>query len=106
MNNTPLLVGKAYHIRDESYNGFIGIGILKDINPPDYPAGTFGFTLLDDPDGIDYGVFSRECIGECAQRQDSLSEQLRDLHRYAVQLGMYDAADWLKANAKTILDKS
>lgn len=99
MHDTPLLVGKAYNIRDEGRNGFVGVGILKDINPPEYPTGLFRFKLLNDPDGFDYGVFSRECIGECAQRHDSLSEQLRDLHSYAVQLGMYDAADWLKANA-------
>lgn len=29
------------------------------------------------------------------QRQDSLQDQLIDLHNAAVQLGMYDAADWL-----------
>jgi hypothetical protein len=29
------------------------------------------------------------------QRQDSLADQLADLHRVAARLGMYDAADWL-----------
>jgi hypothetical protein len=29
------------------------------------------------------------------QRQDSLTDQLIDLHRVAARLGMYDAADWL-----------
>jgi hypothetical protein len=29
------------------------------------------------------------------QRQDSLVDQLTDLHRVAARLGMYDAADWL-----------
>lgn len=29
------------------------------------------------------------------QRQDSLLDQLEDLHRVAVRFGMYDAADWL-----------
>jgi len=29
------------------------------------------------------------------QRQDSLTDQLVDLHRVAARLGMYDAADWL-----------
>jgi len=29
------------------------------------------------------------------QRQDSLADQLTDLHRVAARLGMYDAADWL-----------
>lgn len=100
MNDTPLMVGRAYHIRDESENGFVGVGILKDINPPAYPTGTFGFTLLDDPDGINYGVFARDCIGEVAQRQDSLSDQLRDLLRFATQLRMYDAADWLEAKMR------
>lgn len=94
--DTPLIIGKAYHIKDASSNGFIGIGILKEINPPEYPEGSFGFTLLDDPEGINYGVFFREHIGEIVQRQDDLKTQLNDLHRYAVQLGMYDAADWLK----------
>lgn len=77
MNDKPLLVGKAYCIRDKSPNGFVGIGILKDINPPNYPQGLFGFTLLDDPDGIDYGVFARECI------EDSLSEPPVSLRRAA-----------------------
>lgn len=27
--------------------------------------------------------------------QRSLAEQIEDLHRYATQEGMYDAADWL-----------
>lgn len=98
MNDTSLIIGKAYHIRDERPNGFVGIAILREINPANFPDGSFEFKLLDDPDGVDAGVFSREHIGEIAQRRDSLSEQLRDLHRYAVQLGMYDAADWLKAN--------
>lgn len=100
MNSTPLIVGQAYHIRDESKNGFVGIGILKEVNPPNYPEGVFLFRLLDDPEGIDYGAYTREYIGEIAQRQDSLNEQLRDLHRYAVQLKMYDAADWLEAKIK------
>lgn len=30
------------------------------------------------------------------QRQDSLTEQLEDLHRYAIREGMYDAAEWLR----------
>lgn len=34
-------------------------------------------------------------IKQQPQRQDSLSEQLDDLHRVAARLGMYDAADWL-----------
>jgi hypothetical protein len=29
------------------------------------------------------------------QRQDSLQDQLRDLHIIAARLGCYDAADWL-----------
>jgi hypothetical protein len=29
------------------------------------------------------------------QRQDSLRDQLTDLHRVAARLGMYNAADWL-----------
>lgn len=97
---SPLTIGNAYHIRDERPNGFIGIAILREINPANYPEGSFKFKLLDGPDGIDAGVFSREHIGGIAQRQDSLSDQLCDLHRYSVQLGMYDAADWLKANFK------
>ena len=31
------------------------------------------------------------------QRQDSMLEQLNDLHRLAITLGMYDAADGLRA---------
>ena len=30
------------------------------------------------------------------QRQDSLDEQLQDLSRVAIKLGMYDADDWLR----------
>lgn len=29
------------------------------------------------------------------QRQDSLINQLEDLRRVAIRLGMYDAADWM-----------
>jgi hypothetical protein len=29
------------------------------------------------------------------QRQDSLVNQLEDLRRVAIRLGMYDAADWM-----------
>lgn len=32
----------------------------------------------------------------CGQRQDSLDDQIDDLCMVAVQLGMFDAADWLK----------
>jgi len=38
-------------------------------------------------------------VGEGAQvmsDQRSLTEQLHDLHRLAVERGMYDAADWLE----------
>jgi hypothetical protein len=31
------------------------------------------------------------------QRQDSMLDQLKDLHRVAITLGMYDAADGLRA---------
>lgn len=34
-------------------------------------------------------------VGQQPQRQDSLDDQLHDLHRVAARLGMYDAADWL-----------
>lgn len=34
-------------------------------------------------------------IQQQPQRQDSLAEQLVDLHVMAGRLGMYDAADWL-----------
>ena len=30
------------------------------------------------------------------QRQDSVTDQLRDLHQLAILHGMYDAADWIK----------
>jgi hypothetical protein len=40
------------------------------------------------------GLFFRH-VGQQPQRQDSLEDQLRDLHRVAMQLGCYDAADWL-----------
>jgi hypothetical protein len=31
------------------------------------------------------------------QRQDALDDQLDDLERVAVRLGLYDAHDWLRA---------
>lgn len=31
-----------------------------------------------------------------SQRQDSTNDQLRDLHAFAVRLGLYDAADLIK----------
>jgi hypothetical protein len=34
--------------------------------------------------------------GILPQRQDSLLEQLEDLHQVAQELGMYDAADWMR----------
>lgn len=34
-------------------------------------------------------------IPQLPQRQDSLADQLHDLHIVATRLGMYDAADWL-----------
>jgi hypothetical protein len=46
MNDEPLIVGKSYYIRDESNNGYVGIGIFEQANPPDYPDGTFAFKLL------------------------------------------------------------
>lgn len=35
-------------------------------------------------------------IPQCRQRQDSLDDQLKDLHQAANRLGCYDAADYLK----------
>lgn len=37
--------------------------------------------------------FNLELIPELPQRQDSVSDQLKDLKAIAVRLGMYDAAD-------------
>lgn len=34
-------------------------------------------------------------IKQQPQRQDSLIDQLRDLHIIAARIGAYDAADWL-----------
>jgi hypothetical protein len=39
-------------------------------------------------------VFFRH-VKQQSPRQDSLDDQLRDLHRVAARLGCYDAADWL-----------
>ena len=51
----------------------------------------------------DYGVVAqvRQAIPQQIQRQDSLTDQVRDLHRIAARLGMYDAADFLW---KSVLD--
>lgn len=38
----------------------------------------------------------RDIEMKCPQRQDGLSEQLRDLITLANLYGMYDAADWLE----------
>lgn len=35
-------------------------------------------------------------IPQQPQRQDSLADQLHDLHILAVRVGCYDAADWLR----------
>lgn len=98
--NKSLIIGRPYHIKDTRQNGFIGIGILKGVNPPEYPDGQYLFTLIDDPDGVQDGVFPRECIGELAQRQDSVTDQLNDLIKFAIQSGMYDAVDWIKSKMK------
>lgn len=37
-------------------------------------------------------------IQQRPQRQDSLEDQLRDLHIVAARIGCYDAADWLWRN--------
>lgn len=37
-------------------------------------------------------------IPQQPQRQDSASEQLRDLYQFANRLGMYDAADLIKCD--------
>lgn len=35
-------------------------------------------------------------ITQQSQRQDGSTDQLRDLHAFAVRLGLYDAADLIK----------
>jgi len=48
------------------------------------------------PDRHDSVVdYVRQRIPQQAQRQDSLLDQLKDLHAVAARLGMYDAADTL-----------
>lgn len=37
-------------------------------------------------------------LQQCPQRQDSTSEQMKDLHFVAVKLGFYDAADYIRVN--------
>jgi hypothetical protein len=39
-------------------------------------------------------------IKRCSQRQDSLTEQLKDLIIVAEKLGFYDASDYLKMTIK------
>jgi len=36
-------------------------------------------------------------INDCPQRQDSTSDQMRDLYVVAQKLGFYDAADFIKS---------
>ncbi len=55
------------------------------------PAARKPINRFDTPNWI-------ELLPCMVQRQDSTHEQLVDLHRVAVRLGMYDAADVLKAS--------
>lgn len=98
--NKSLIIGRPYRIKDARRNGFIGIGILKGVNPPEYPDGQYLFTLIDDPDGVQDGVFPRECIHEIAQHQDNGTNQFNDLIEIAVQSSMYDVVDWIKSKMK------
>lgn len=41
-------------------------------------------------------------IPQQTQRQDSVYEQVKDLHGWAVRLGMYDAADWMQQRARWV----
>lgn len=45
------------------------------------------------------GIASELQIPQQPQRQDSLRDQLRDLHMVATRLGMYDAADFIWKSA-------
>ncbi len=45
------------------------------------------------PDNLDIELAK---ISQQPQRQDSATDQLRDLHAFAVRLGLYDAADLIK----------
>jgi len=38
-------------------------------------------------------------IPQCTQSQESLQDQLIELHLAATRLGLYDAADWLRRTA-------
>lgn len=44
-------------------------------------------------EGAPYGIEQRP------QRQDAVTDQLKDLHIVAARLGMHDAADWLWKHA-------
>jgi hypothetical protein len=39
---------------------------------------------------------NRYLVSPQPQRQDSLTDQMRDIHYYATKAGCYDAADWIK----------
>lgn len=51
--------------------------------------------LVDDTDGHMRASEKLVWPEQQPQRQDSLRQQLIDLHVVASRLGMYDAADWL-----------
>jgi hypothetical protein len=98
--NTPLIVGNAYHIRYEDSKhpdtNFVGIGILREINPPNYIDGTLEFKLLNEPTGVELGYFMQEHIGEMAQHPDIIKEQLKELLTYAITQDMTEAVKWLE----------
>jgi hypothetical protein len=54
-----------------------------------YESGSGSAQLRDDAVRVSQGVAAN-------QSQESLDDQLKDMHVLATRFGLYDAADWLK----------
>lgn len=52
-----------------------------------------------------HGYAAHELIPQQPQRQDSLLDQLEELHIAATRLGMYDAADWLWKTMEDVINR-
>ena len=52
---------------------------------------------------MEYSVWKTEVvnINQCYQRQDSVTDQMKDLYDIANKLGFYDAADYIKQHFMT-----
>jgi hypothetical protein len=54
-----------------------------------YESGSGSSDLMLDAERVSHGIAAN-------QSQESLDDQLKDLHVLATRFGLYDAADWLR----------